>query len=71
MVDTNNHYLREIAETVSGESIKKHISNNHLLRIIASKIGASSTSNLGKVDVTITYTDSTSETVSLAKWSDD
>lgn len=67
MTKSNNSYLKSIAEQTGSEDTNGHHSNNYYLKRISENIsgGGSSGSNTSTVEVLITYTDNTTETLNL------
>lgn len=72
MVKTDNSYLKKIDETVKGETVEGVHNNNFYLKEISKNIGqGGGCSDLTRLSVTITYTDSSTETVDFAIFGDD
>ncbi len=81
MLEEENYYLKGILSKVSGETVKGRLNNNQLLKLINENIGTGGggsadlskyvkKSDLDTLEITITYEDTTSETVNIALWSD-
>ena len=73
MTKTDNSYLKTILSKVKGETVSGVKTNNRLLKEISENIdgGSGSTSDLGTVTLTITYTDQSTDTINLAVWESD
>ena len=70
MPNTDNSYLKTILSKVKGETVNGIKTNNRLLKEIAENInsGSESSDDLGTLELTITYSDQSSETINLAVW---
>ena len=68
MPNTDNSYLKTILSKVKGETVSGVKTNNKLLKEIAENITGGSSSYLGNLELTITYTDQTTDTINLAVW---
>ena len=71
MPNTDNSYLKTILSKVKGETVSGVKTNNKLLKEIAENITGGSSSDLGTLALTITYTDQTTDTINLAVWESD
>ena len=70
----DNTYLKTILSKVGGDTTGKRKSNNRYLREISEKIGEGGGGSYSTVEVLVTYTDDSTETLTLltpASGSDD